>query len=60
MDEKKKYLRNHHWNSYGGYVSTSQRRPFLRVGEVLFHFGGDTARGRRKYEEFVMDGLSLV
>jgi putative transposase len=58
LDEKRNYLRNYRWSSYGGYVSAAQRRPFLRVGEVLSHFGGDTARGRRKYEEFVMEGLS--
>lgn len=58
LDEKRKYLRNYRWSSYGGYVSTAQRRPFLQVGEVLAHFGGDTVRGRRKYAEFVMEGLS--
>jgi len=58
MDGKRKYLRNDRWSSYGGYVSTANRRPFLRAGEVLAHFGGDTVRGRKAYEEFVMEGLS--
>ena len=26
--------------------------------EVLAYFGGDTAKGRRRYEEFVMEGMS--
>ena len=58
LDEKRKYLRNYRWSSYEGYVSTANRRPFLRVREVLDYFGGDGARGRRKYEDFVTQGLS--
>jgi putative transposase len=57
LQEKKRYLRNYRWSSYGGYISTRDRKPFLRVGEVLAHFGGDTSRGKRRYEGFVMEGL---
>jgi hypothetical protein len=57
LNEKKRYLRNYRWSSYGGYILKRDRRSFLRVGEVLAHFGGDTAKGRRKYEGFVMEGL---
>ncbi len=38
LGEKRKYLRNYSWNSYGGFVSTTQRRPFLRVEDALSHF----------------------
>jgi len=58
LDRKKRYLREYPWSSYGGYLSQSRRRGFLRVEEVLVYFGGDTARGRRSYEGFVMEGLS--
>jgi len=58
LDEKRRYLRNYCWSSYGGYISQSRRTSFLQVREVLAYFGGDTARGRREYEGFVMEGLS--
>ena len=58
LDEKKKVLRNYHWSSYADYVSGDGGRDFVRVEEVLGYFGGDTAKGRRKYEEFVMEGMS--
>ena len=35
-----------------------ERRPFLRTDEILAHFGGDTARGRRGYARYVEQGLS--
>jgi hypothetical protein len=57
-DEKKRYLRNYVWSSYAGYVLQSRRRGFLQVEEVLAYFGGDTAKGRRSYEEFVLEGVS--
>ncbi len=58
LGERKKYLRNYRWSSYGGYLSQGGRRSFLEVKEVLAHFGGDTPKGRRKYEDFVMEGIS--
>ena len=58
LDEKKKYLRNYRWSSYSGYLSQGGREGFLQVQEVLGYFGGDTAKGRRKYEDFVIGGLS--
>jgi hypothetical protein len=58
LEEKKKFLRNYRWSSYGSYLSGSARKNFLEVNEVLAHFGGDTPKGRRKYEDFVMAGLS--
>jgi hypothetical protein len=58
MDEKRNYLRSYRWSSYGGYLSPRERRGFLRVEEVLGHLGGDRAKGRRKYEVFVMEGIA--
>jgi hypothetical protein len=58
LEEKKRYLRDYPWSSYGGYLFEGRRRGFLEVGEVLAYFGGDTGRGRRSYEEFIMEGIS--
>ena len=58
LDEKRRYLRGYRWSSYGGYLFQGKRRGFLRVEEVLVYWGGDTAKGRRSYEGFVMGGLS--
>jgi putative transposase len=58
LGEKEKYLRNYRWSSYGGYLSRDGRRGFLRVEEVLGHFGGDTPAGRTKYEVFVREGMT--
>jgi hypothetical protein len=58
LGEKEKYLRTYRWSSYGGYLSRGGRTGFLRVEEVLGHFGGDTPTARRKYEAFVREGLT--
>jgi hypothetical protein len=60
LEEKERYLRNYCWSSYGGYLSRGGRRGFLRVEEVLAHFGGDTPKGRRKYEAFVRGRISAI
>jgi len=54
---RKKLLRSYGWSSYPGYVDRQERRPFLRVEEVLDYFGGDTPHGRRSYSGFVEQGL---
>ena len=58
FDEKRKYLRTYRWSSYGGYLSPGERMGFLQVEEVLGYLGGDTGKGRRKYEDFVMEGIA--
>jgi len=58
LDEKRKYLRSYRWSSYGGYLSQVERMGFLQVEEVLGYFGGDTAKGRRRHEDFVMEGMT--
>jgi hypothetical protein len=58
LDGKRKDLRKYRWSSYGGYISRGGRRSFLQVKEVLAYWGGDTAKGRRKYEDFVMEGIA--
>ncbi len=58
LEEKRRYLRDYPWSSYGGYLLRGRRRAFLRVGEILAYWGGDTAKGRRSYEGFVVEGIS--
>jgi putative transposase len=58
LDEKRTFLRTYRWSSYEGYLSPGRRRGFIQAEEVLGYFGGDTAKGRRKYEAFVMEGMS--
>jgi hypothetical protein len=58
MEEKRRYLKDYPWSSYGGYLFEGRRRDFLEVEEVLAYFGGDTARWRKNYEGFVMEGIS--
>lgn len=58
QDEKMKYLRDYPWSSYVGYISRERRRRFLKVEEVLAYWGGDNAKGREQYKEFVMEGVS--
>jgi len=58
LGEKEEVLRNYRWSSYGGYISQGRRASFLEVEEVLGYFGGDTPKGRKKYEDFVTEGIS--
>ena len=55
---KKKALTAYPWSSYPGYRSPALRRPFMRAGELLADFGGDTVRGRRGYARYVEHGIS--
>lgn len=56
-DERTASLSTHRWSSYAGYVSTRRREPFVEYSELLDFFGGDTAHARRRYSEFVRDGI---
>jgi putative transposase len=58
LEEKGKDLRGYRWSSYVGYIQGGGRRVFLQVKEALAYFGGDTVKGRRRYEDFVMEGVS--
>ena len=57
MAARGKALRSYVWSSLPGYVSPRERRPFIRVEEVLDYFGGDTSSGRRSYARYVEQGL---
>ncbi len=55
---KRKALAAYPWSSYPGYRTPGKRRPFLRTGEILSYFGGDTVPGRRGYARYVEHGIS--
>ena len=56
-EEKAAALSNYAWSSYRGYASHRRRPPFLDCSDVLEYFGGDDARGRRRYARFVREGV---
>jgi REP element-mobilizing transposase RayT len=56
-EEKSRLLSKYRWSSHRGYVSVRQRREFVDYAQVLDYFGGDNARGRRRYAVFVKKGV---
>jgi putative transposase len=59
LGEKRKYFKHYRWSSYPGYLFRSSRKTFIFMDEVLAPFGGATFRGRKRYERFVEDGITL-
>jgi hypothetical protein len=58
IEEKRRILQGYPWSSYAGYIHLRKRQPFVRYSEILdMAGGGDSFGGRRKYEQFVMDGV---
>lgn len=50
-------LRNYIWSSHLGYGLLRHRHGFVCYNNVLEDFGGDNSKGRRRYREFVEEGL---
>jgi len=58
VEEKQRILKGYPWSSYAGYTHLRKRQPFVHYSDILdMAGGGDGFGGRRKYEEFVMDGV---
>ncbi len=58
IEEKRRILKGYPWSSYGGYTQLRKHQPFIHYSEILdMAGGGDSLGGRRKYEQFVMDGI---
>ena len=58
VEEKRRILKGYGWSSYAGYTHLRKRQPFVHYSEILHIVaGGDGFGGRRKYEQFVMDGV---
>jgi chromosomal replication initiation ATPase DnaA len=58
--EAEKALRGYQWSSYPGYASLKRRKPFVDYSEILAYVGGDTARGRKQYIDFVREGITTA
>jgi REP element-mobilizing transposase RayT len=41
------------WTSFGATAGVAPAPPFLRVDEILAHFGGDVGRAQQRYVDFV-------
>jgi len=58
IEEKRRILKADPWSSYGGYTHLRKRQAFVNYSEILdMAVGGDSFGGRRKYEQFVLDGV---
>ena len=58
IEEKRRILKGYPWSSYGGFTQLRKRRPFVNYSVILgMAGGGDSFGGRRKYEQFMMDGV---
>ena len=54
----RKILQGYAWSNYAGYTHLRKRQPFVHYSEILdMAGGGDSFGRRRKYEQFVMDGV---
>ena len=50
-------LRNYIWSSHLGYIFLKHRYDFVSYNNLLNDFGGDNSKGRKRYREFVEEGL---
>jgi putative transposase len=58
VEKKRMILNEYPWSSYSGYIHPRKRQPFVCYSEILGMVGGgDTFRGRRRYEQFSTDGI---
>lgn len=57
LEEKSKLLRDYHWSSLPGYTRIKARVDFAHYNMVLEYRGGDNKNGRRRYREYVLQGL---
>ena len=58
IEQKRRILKGYPWSSYAGYTHLRKRQPFVHYSDILdMAGGGDGFGGRRKYEQFVMDGV---
>jgi len=58
IEEKRRILKGYAWSSYAGYTHLRKRQSLVNYSEILdMAGGGDSFGGRRKYEQFVMDGV---
>ena len=56
--DKGKVLESYAWSSLPGYIGLRKRDKFVAYGSVLGYMGGDTKKGKKRYRDFVIAGLS--
>ncbi|MCX7847627.1 MAG: transposase [bacterium] len=57
LERARHTARSYSWSSYRAYLALSPAPPFLSINDTLERFGGNTARGRKAYAQFVEEGL---
>jgi len=60
LSEQKLILKRYKWSSYHGILDKGKRSKYFSSEMVLESFGGDNIEGQKKYEEYVMEGISGV
>jgi len=58
VEEKARSLKNYVWSSLPGYINVKKRDHCIHYEEVLGYMGGDNRKGRDRYHEFVVKGLT--
>ena len=58
IEEKSKILKGYAWSSLPGYLRIKSRDEFMSYDAVSAYMGGDDKRGRVRYRDFVLRGLS--
>jgi REP element-mobilizing transposase RayT len=58
IEEKSKILKDYSWSSLPGYLKIQGRDDFMRHNVVLAYMGGDNKKGRIRYRDFVLRGLT--
>jgi len=56
-EEQWRYLTHYPWSSLKGYLSPSNKKPFVDYSLVLTDLGGDNLRGRRAYQKRIKEDL---
>jgi putative transposase len=56
-EEQWRYLINYPWSSLKGYLSPSNKKPYVEYSLVLADFGGDNLQGRRAYQRRIKEDL---
>lgn len=58
IEEKSKILKSYQWSSLPGYIRIKSRDEFMHYDSVLAYLGADDKKGRIRYRDFVLGGLS--
>ena len=58
IEEKSQILKDYAWSSLPGYLKIQSRADFLHHNVVLAYMDGDYKKGRLRYRDFVLRGLT--